>query len=543
VNPTVPVRRVLQRTPLRVTLVVAVVLLAAIGLAVTGVVATTQLHGYLVAQVDDDLNGPIPASLLTNPAGPRPGDGGDGSSPFGRGRAEWLRLMSPTGALLAADARTDLSAPVPALTKSDVLKAGEHPFTVGSSHGSGHWRVLVQRGEIRGVQVVAARAISLDDVDGTVARLVLLEVLVGTAVLVLLGGLAYVVVRRSLRPLGEVEETAAEIAAGDLTRRVPERDPHTEVGRLSQSFNAMLGQIETAFRERQASESTALASERRMRRFVADASHELRTPLTSIRGFAELYRQGGVPQGDELNRVMRRVEDEAARMGLLVEDMLLLARLDQQRPIELAPVDLIGVVGDVVHDTRVLAPDREITLSVDGHAAPVVLGDEDRMRQVVTNLVSNAITHTPAGTPVAVSLSVDGGAALIAVTDQGPGMSEEHRAQVFERFFRVDPSRTRAAGGSGLGLSIVAALVAAHGGRVGVQSAPGSGSRFLVELPLLGPLEDTEVSDEEIEGSAAGSQVDHRFPGDADEGSVAPTQESSATPASTSPAPRARNPA
>ena len=188
--------------------------------------------------------------------------------------------------------------------------------------------------------------------------------------------------------------------------------------------------------------------------------------------------------------MMRRVEDEAARMGLLVEDLLLLARLDQQRPLELAPVDLIGVVGDVVHDTRVLAPDREITLSIDGDVAPVVLGDEDRLRQVVTNLVSNAITHTPAGTPVAVSLSVDprsggGGTALIAVTDQVPDMSEEHRAQVFERFYRADPSRTRAAGGSGLGLSIVAALVAAHGGRVGVQSAPGSGSRFLVELPLL----------------------------------------------------------
>ena len=240
-----------------------------------------------------------------------------------------------------------------------------------------------------------------------------------------------------------------------------------------------------------------------MRRFVADASHELRTPLTSIRGFAELYRQGAVPDPESLDRVMRRVEDEAARMGLLVEDLLLLARLDQQRPLALEPVDLLEVAGDVVHDARVLAPDRTIGLELLGESAPVVLGDESRLRQVVMNLVSNAVTHTPAGTPVAVTLEVtpaeDDGPdrVLLAVTDHGPGLSEQDRAQVFERFYRADPSRTRAAGGSGLGLSIVAALVAAHGGRVGVQSAPGDGSRFLVELPQhTGP---------------AGSQVGHRF--------------------------------
>ncbi len=333
------------------------------------------------------------------------------------------------------------------------------------------------------------RAISLSDVDDTVGRLVLLELLVGLLVLGLLGGLAYVVVRTSLRPLEEVETTAAAIAAGDLTRRVPESDPRTEVGRLSGAFNSMLGQIEVAFRAREASEGSALASEARMRRFVADASHELRTPLTSIRGFAELYRQGAVTDRDDLDRVMRRVEDEAARMGLLVEDLLLLARLDQQRPLEQEPVDLLQVAGDAVHDARVLDPDRPIELDLRDGGAPVVLGDESRLRQVVTNLVTNALTHTPAGTPVSVSLEVspgtDGGPdrVLLAVTDQGPGMTEADRAKVFERFYRADPSRTRSAGGSGLGLSIVAALVAAHGGRVGVQSAPGEGSRFLVELP------------------------------------------------------------
>ena len=192
----------------------------------------------------------------------------------------------------------------------------------------------------------------------------------------------------------------------------------------------MLGQIESAFRAREASESSALASEERMRRFVADASHELRTPLTSIRGFAELYRQGAVPDPQSLDRVMRRVEDEAARMGLLVEDLLLLARLDQQRPLEHEPVDLLEVAGDAVHDARVLAPDRTIGLDLLGDGAPVVLGDESRLRQVVTNLVSNAVTHTPAGTPVQVTVEVTAADAdgaqrvLLAVTDHGPGMTE-----------------------------------------------------------------------------------------------------------------------
>ena len=231
--------------------------------------------------------------------------------------------------------------------------------------GGGHWRVGVQQADLQGgAQVLAVRAISLHDVDGTVSRLVSLEILVGAIVLALLGVLAYVVVRTSLRPLQQVEKTAAEIAAGDLTQRVPESDARTEVGRLSRAFNAMLSQIESAFRAREASEQSALASEERMRRFVADASHELRTPLTSIRGFAELYRQGAVPDPESLDRVMRRVEDEAARMGLLVEDLLLLARLDQQRPLALEPVDLLEVAGDAVHDARVLAPDRTIALEL-----------------------------------------------------------------------------------------------------------------------------------------------------------------------------------
>jgi two-component system, OmpR family, sensor kinase len=537
VNPN-PARSLLARTPLRVQLVVALVLLAAIGLTAAGALVTTQIRGYLVGQVDKDLQ-----QLAQRPP-PNQGDGApdgsEGSAPFETSRDEYYAFAATSGKLIPGNAHSTNKAVPPALSPGQIRSAaGEGAFTVRADGRGAPWRVVVRltqahaQGSPVVVPVLYVRAVSLADVENTTHQLVVVELLVGVAVLVLLGGLAYMVVRTSLRPLEEMEGTAAEIAAGDLTRRVPESDARTEVGRLSQAFNAMLGQIETAFRAREASESSALASEQRMRRFVADASHELRTPLTSIRGFAELYRQGGVPSGEELDRVMRRVEDEAARMGLLVEDLLLLARLDQQRPIELAPVDLIGVLGDVVHDTRVLAPDREISLSIEGDAAPVVLGDEDRLRQVVTNLVSNAITHTPNGSPVAVGLAVGpgpgAGTALVSVTDHGPGMSEEARAKVFERFYRADPSRTRAAGGSGLGLSIVAALVAAHGGRVGVQSALGSGSRFLVELPLMDPREPEHADEVLAAGPAAGSQAGHRFPGETD--------------SSNEPAPPARHPA
>jgi two-component system OmpR family sensor kinase len=317
--------------------------------------------------------------------------------------------------------------------------------------------------------------------------LVLVELLVSVAVLVVLAALGYAVVRSSLRELVEVEHTAEAIAAGDLSRRVPESDDRTEVGRLASALNTMLSQIESAFRAREASETSARASEERMRRFVADASHELRTPLTSIRGFAELHRQGAVPDAAGVERVLRRIEDEAARMGLLVDDLLLLARLDQQRPLERRPVDLLALAADAVSGAQVVAPDHRIALEVGGgptSAPPVVIGDEARLRQVLSNLVGNALAHTPAGTAVTVRLATNNGTARLTVADDGPGMAGDHARRVFERFYRADSARGRANGGSGLGLSIVAALVAAHGGTVGVTSAPGQGTSFDVELPL-----------------------------------------------------------
>ena len=292
----------------------------------------------------------------------------------------------------------------------------------------------------------------------------------GLVIVFVLAMASVAVVRANLRPLVDIEETAGEIADGHLNRRVPERDPRTEIGSLGRSLNIMLSQIETAFHAREESEAAAHQSEERMRRFVADASHELRTPLTAIRGFAEYYRQRGglVPHWDraeaapppesrshgavaggltpdDLDRIMQRVEKEAARMGLLVEDLLLLARLDQQRPLARQPIDLLSLAADAVHDARLLAPARTIDLSVQPGAAFLVIGDEPRLRQVIGNLMSNALTHTPDGTPIEVSIGSgtldprvpdSPPAVTLDVTDHGPGMTPEQAQRVFERFYR-----------------------------------------------------------------------------------------------------------
>jgi two-component system OmpR family sensor kinase len=305
------------------------------------------------------------------------------------------------------------------------------------------------------------------------------EVLMGVGVLVVLAAVGVATVRASLRPLTEIEHAAAGIAAGDLTRRVPEYDQETEIGRLSRALNTMLTQIEGAFTAR-------AASEERMRQFVADASHELRTPLTSIRGFAELYRQGAARAPEETAALLKRIEDEASRMGLLVEDLLLLARLDRERPLTFAPVEVPVIVSDAVTAARAVAPDRQITLDIQGDTPLAVYGDESRLRQVVGNLMTNALTHTPSGTPVTARVYAEPPYAVIDVIDAGPGLTQEQAARVFERFYRVDKARARQAAGvvqavsphsgAGLGLAIVAALVAAHGGTVEIlaQSAAGS---------------------------------------------------------------------
>ena len=295
----------------------------------------------------------------------------------------------------------------------------------------------------------------------------LIELIVTAAVIAALVALALWIVRLGLRPLREIELTADAITAGDLSRRVDHPDPQTEVGRVGSALNTMLDQIE--------------ASDRRLRRFIADASHELRTPLAAVRAYAELFGRGASAHPEDLERSMSGITREAERMSLLVDDLLLLARLDEGRPLERKPVDLAAVVREAVDAARVVEPDRPIELSVE---PATVTGDEARLRQVLDNLLANARAHTPAGTPVSVELRQVDGRAELSVADHGPGLTEEQAARVFERFYRADTSRARASGGAGLGLSIVAAVTEAHGGTAEARPTPGGGATFVITLPL-----------------------------------------------------------
>jgi two-component system, OmpR family, sensor kinase len=484
-------RRLLARTPLQVKLIAAVLVLVTVALALIGLASVAALDGYLVGRLDDQLQ-----LVARGSAGAGP-PGFDGRGPGHRGPPSpyLVQYRLADGRLDEQDENPlEQGRPPPRVPDDPAwfeANAGE-TTTVPAAGGGGRWRVAVapRRDGSGGSVVVAA---SLDGIDATIRQLRLIDLGVSLIVLAALAGVGAAIVRASLRPLVEIEQTARAIAAGDLTRRVPERDPGTEVGRLGRALNTMLAQIESAFGARAASEASARRSEDRMRRFVADASHELRTPLTTIRGFAELYRQGAARDPAELDRLMWRIEDQAARMGLLVEDLLLLARLDTERPLDRQPVDLLALAAEAVNDARAVAPDRRIEVVLGGDDGDhdgvlVVLGDDRRLRQVLANLVDNALTHTPAGSPIEVRVgtsTLDGrpGAAF-EVVDHGPGLAPEQAERVFERFYRADPARSPADGGSGLGLSIVAALVAVHGGTVAVDSVPGRGARFRVVLPL-----------------------------------------------------------
>jgi len=361
-------------------------------------------------------------------------------------------------------------------------------YTAPAESGGGSYRVLASPLADGSVFSVA---LPLDDNRATLRRLVGIEVGMSAGVLTALAALGWWVVRLGLRPLDHIGTTAEAIAAGDLSRRVEFADERTEVGRLGLALNRMLVQIESAFDERRATED-------RLRRFVADASHELRTPLTSIRGYAELFRRGAADRPEDLATAMRRIEEESARMGVLVEDLLLLARLDQAhsdqahsdqaRPLDRTPVDLAQLAADAVDDARAVSPDRPITFA-DG-ARVMVLGDELRLRQVAANLLSNAQVHTPPGTAVRVEVAAAGGRARLEVSDDGPGLPPDVAERVFERFYRSDKARSRATGGVGLGLAIVAAIAEAHGGsaRLEPSAADRRGATFVVELPLHVPV-------------------------------------------------------
>jgi two-component system OmpR family sensor kinase len=496
----------LSALSLRSRLVLLCLVLVLLGLAVSDTVVLGTVRGQQVRRVDQQLQRygqPLAQRLGTDgvpaPRYVRPGSG----APRPWLPSQFVVAFAAADGTVSDQFRLPVSAgdPRPLWPHMDAasLRARQgKPFDVASDHGGGWWRVLIEPvtagtdasrtkdvsatadGSLPAGVVVAA---SLDDVSSTAEHLRTAFLLIGGVVVALLGVAGWFAVRAGLRPLRQIEATAAEIAAGrPLSHRMPAASPRTEAGRLSSALNGMLAQIESAFAAR-------AESEQQMRRFVADASHELRTPLAGIRGFAELYRMGALPGEADVKRTMGRIESEAVRLGGLVEDLLTLVRMDEQRPLQIAPMDLRTLAVDALHDTTALDPSRAVSLTGPGgpDSAPgpaPVLGDEARLRQVVANLVGNAVAHTPAGTPVRIGVGTSGGHGVLEVADSGPGLPADQAARVFERFYRVDASRSRhEGGGAGLGLSICAALVTAHGGYVELETAPGRGAVFRIRLP------------------------------------------------------------
>jgi two-component system OmpR family sensor kinase len=471
--------------PLRLKLLVAVIVLVFAGLAVSNIVTYTSLRSSLLGRVDQQLvAAEFPVLHSLGERGPFPGAPAGGRSQYPSGTYGQVRDSS--GTVLKAESFTlgGTTPPEPRLPASLPRRGAPSTrpdfFTAKAVRGVTRYRVLVDTDavtirsagqETPGVLIVA---IPLTEVDNTLSRLRLTEGFVSLAVLLGLGLISYWLVRRGLRPLERMGDTTEAIAAGDLTRRVEPSDDRTEIGRLGLALNEMLAQIEAAFDERRASEA-------RLRRFIADASHELRTPLTSIRGYAELFRRGADSRPEDLAKSMERIEAEASRMGVLVDDLLLLARLDQGRPLEREEIDVAGIATDAAESARAIDPDRPITLATEGPA--LVIGDEGRLRQVLDNLLDNTRVHTAKGTPVRVHVAQENGEVVLSVTDEGPGLPPDVAPRVFERFYRGDPARSRGTGGAGLGLSIVSAIVQAHGGMVTAASVNGSGTTFEVRLP------------------------------------------------------------
>lgn len=460
---------------LRSRLVVVVLALTSLGLVLAATAGTLLLRQHLMAQVDEQLAGanrfatgaPAPPQPVQNQRGALP-------SPF------VLTTLDASGTVVTQWRGTQTStAPAPdlsGLTEAEVAARAGQPFDVaGIGDAAYSYRaVAVPSADGSGSTVLA---ISTESIDETTGRALLASLAVGVLILGLVGLLAGGVVEVGLRPLTEVERTAERIAAGDLSQRVPDMPEGTEIGRLADALNGMLAQIETAFDERTASED-------RLRRFVADASHELRTPLTTIRGYAELARSGAL--GDDVAArtiAVSRIEEEAMRMGVLVDDLLLLARLDQHRPLDRAEVDVVPLVLAAADALRAAAPDRDV--SVTAPDSVLVLGDGPRLRQVLDNLAANARLHTTPGSPVSFEVTAYDGVAQVVVADSGPGMSPDEVEHAFDRFYRGDPSRTRATGGgTGLGLAIAHAVVSEQGGRLTLVSSPQQGTVATVALPM-----------------------------------------------------------
>ena len=461
---------------LRGRLLIGVISLIVAVLLVSDAFTYFALQRSLVSGVDLQLTGGR-SDATAALGGPGRGQGNQQSRfPVGTvvelvgadGSVQEVRVTTSFG-VAASDARPEL--PSLHATPAD---APTQPVTVAGTDDVAQFRLTYwSEDSFPGDYVVLA--IPLTDVNQTLSRLLLVEAVIAVLVVGATALLAWLIIHVGLRPLQRMGAVAQDIAAGDLSRRVEPATPRTEIGRLGLALNAMLSQIEAAFAERKASEN-------RLRRFIADASHELRTPLTSIRGYSEMLRRGADESPEDSALARRRIEEESVRMSTLVDDMLLIARLDQGRPLETRPVDLQVIAHDAAADARAVAPQREITLN--GNGPLVVTGDDTRLRQVLGNLVRNAIVHTPSSSPIEITLGSDQGLAHVSIVDHGPGLPPEARDRIFEPFYRADPSRSRDSGGAGLGLSIVNAVVAAHHGRVRVIDTAGGGATFEVELPL-----------------------------------------------------------
>ncbi|WP_029767674.1 sensor histidine kinase [Haloglycomyces albus] len=469
-----------DRTPLRVRLTASVLVLVAGALILISIAALVALHTYFLSTVDAELEDRLDQLKLEEI------DQSTQAESNIRPNQYYFIVQYAEGSQFI---RPDNRENAPSFTYDDLVDADGEAFNALAEDGSVRWRVM-------GMPVDTAEtdtggdgpthyvmAYKLEHFDQSVAGLVWVIILVGTGVLAGLATLGAGLVRASLSPLRHIETTAAIIAAGDYSRRIPDRDPQTEMGRVGVAINSMLKKIEVSIRGRERSEDRALRSEQRMREFIADASHELRTPLTSVRGYAELVRTNPMmPESDRLYYV-GQIEEAAKRMGLLVSDLLLLARLDQERPIELMPVEITGVLSDAVSAAQVSGSDREFVY--EGPDSEItVAGDRSRLRQIFDNLLNNAVQHTPPGTRVVVSLELRDDTVAIEVADNGPGMEREDRDRVFERFYRSSGPITLPgqSGGHGLGLAIVAAIVQAHRGEVDVDSRPGEGTTFTVIL-------------------------------------------------------------
>lgn len=458
---------------LRTRLVAVLAILITIGLAVSGAATYGALRSFLYERVDSQLSQIQPLAIRALSGvfrGPSPGALSGGPI------AAYAELRDANGDVIDSipfgfeDAETTY---VPDIPQSLDPSTNGEPFTIGAvDEPSYKFRVLATPTVGGGSLIVA---IPLADAQETLRRLLGIEIVVATALLGAIAAAAWVIIRKELQPLDEMAEAATEIAAGDLSRRVDEPDLRTEVGRLGRALNRMLEHIEQAFEARRASEEG-------MRRFLGDASHELRTPLTSIRGYAELFRRGADERPEDLRLSMRRIEDEAARMGILVDELLLLAHADRIRPLDLGPVNLAELVDDTAEDARVRDPNRSIEVEITDQV--VIRGDEDRLRQALNNLLSNALVHTPEGTEVSLQLSKDDGDAIISVEDSGPGLDAEALEHAFDRFWRRDPSRARDTGGAGLGLAIVEAVARSHGGSVIAANRPSGGTSFTFRLPI-----------------------------------------------------------